>query len=83
MLPPVVCTSCGCEWDAEDGYYHTDQDEIIQPCRVCRCDSASIYYVNNAEEIREKKRASYYADLERKRAYYRNYRQQQRSQASA
>lgn len=82
MLPPVACTTCGCEWDVEDGFYHHG-DELIQPCKVCRCDTASIYYVNNGEEIREKKRASYHADLERKRAYYRNYRQQQRSQATA
>lgn len=78
---PCACTSCGCEWDAEGFYTH--EGEIIQPCKICRCDTASIYYARNAEVIREKKRASYYADLESKRAYYRNYRQTRRSQASA
>lgn len=82
MLPtPCVCTSCGCEWDAE-GFYHSN-DEVIQPCKLCRCDTSSIYYANNAEAIREKQRAAYYADLDAKRAYFRNYRQARRTQASA
>lgn len=80
-MTPCTCTMCGCSWDAE-GFY-TQDGEIVQPCKICRLDAASIYYTQNAEVIREKKRNSYYADLESKRAYYRNYRQNRRSQASA
>ena len=79
MLTP--CTACGCSWD-DDGFYHSN-GEIVQPCKVCRCDTASIYYANNLETIREKQRAKYHADLEAKRAYFRTYRQSRRSQASA
>ena len=75
------CTACGAVWDA-DGYYHTPDGEIVQPCKVCKCDSVSIYYLNNAEQIRERKRQAYYEDVERKRAYYRNYRRQQRAQSA-
>lgn len=79
MLTP--CTACGCSWDA-DGFYHSN-GELVQPCKVCRCDTASIYYTNNAEVIREKKRQSYYDNLDSKREYYRTYRQSKRSQPAA
>ena len=77
----MECTGCGCVWDS-DGFYRTASGEIVQPCRVCRCDTSSVYYSNNAEAVREKKRAAYYADLERKREYYRSYRRAQRQAQS-
>lgn len=74
----MQCTSCMCEWDADEGFYRTADGAIAQPCKVCRCDSSSVYYWNNAEAVREAKRTAYYADLEAKRAYYRTYRQARR-----
>lgn len=71
------CTGCGCEWEPE-GFYRTASGEPVQPCKVCRCDTASIYYLRNAERVREKRRADYHAQIEAKRAYYRAYRRQQR-----
>lgn len=78
----MQCTSCGCEWDSEDGFYHNADGSTRQPCKICQCDTNSLYYVNNAEMIREQKRESYYAALEEKRAYYRQYRARQRAQAT-
>lgn len=73
------CSSCGCEFDA-DGFYHTQEGEIIQPCVICRCDNASVYYYNNAEAVRQRRRETYYKDLaasrERERIRKRQYREQ-------
>lgn len=81
MIPtPCVCTQCGCEWN-HDGFY-TYQGEIIQPCKLCRQDTASIYRLNNAEIISERKRQRYYADVEASRSYYRDRKRQQRAQAA-
>jgi hypothetical protein len=52
----MQCTSCMCEWDADEGFYRTADGAIAQPCKVCRCDSSSVYYWNNAEAVREAKR---------------------------
>lgn len=79
-MTPCICTSCGCEWDA-DGFYSVN-GEVIQPCRICRLDSASIYRLNNAEAISERKRQKYYMDVEASRAYFRNRKRAQRAQAS-
>jgi len=76
----ISCSSCGCCWD-ESGYYFY-KSEVEQPCKECRLNTSSVYYLNHAEEIRERKRQAYYQDVERKRAYYRNYRRQQRAQVS-
>ncbi len=79
MLTP--CTACGCCWD-DDGYYHY-KGEIQQPCRVCRCDTSSQYYLNNHTEIRERQNAAYHADIEAKRKYQREWKRQRRGQAIA
>lgn len=75
------CTCCGVEYDAS-GFYHTD-GMLEQPCRICRCDQQSIYYYNNAEAIREKRRQRYYADLEASRERDRNRKRQKREQTPA
>jgi hypothetical protein len=77
----IPCSACGCCWD-ESGYY-TYKGDIEQPCKECRLDTSSVYYLNNAEQVRERKRQAYYQDVERKREYYRNYRRQQRAATSA
>ncbi len=77
----IPCTLCGCEYDA-DGFYYTD-DTLEQPCKVCRCDQSSIYYYNNAEAIREKRKERYYADLSASRERDRNRKRQQRTQQPA
>jgi hypothetical protein len=81
MTPP--CNSCGCEYDADGFYYTEDTGELIQPCIICRCDESSIYYYNNAEAIRTKRRERYYADLEASRERDRNRKRLQRANASA
>ena len=73
----IPCTSCGCCW-TDDGYYRY-QGAIQQPCKVCRCDVSSVYYLNHADKVRERNRTAYYQDVERKRTYYREYRRQQRA----
>jgi hypothetical protein len=75
---PTACTSCGCEY-APDGFYYTN-GELEQPCKVCRCDQQSIYYYNNAEAIREKRRNRYYADLAASREKDRNRKRQKSAQ---
>lgn len=80
-MTPCACTLCGVEYNA-DGFYYTDEGEQIQPCRICRCDQQSIYYYNNAEAIREKRRNRYYADLAASREKDRN-RKRQRAQQPA
>lgn len=77
----IECTSCGCCWDAT-GYY-THKGAIIQPCIVCRCDTSSVYYVNNAEQVRAKRRERYYADLEATRARERERKRLARAAATA
>jgi hypothetical protein len=69
---------CGCEYDA-DGFYEVD-GAIVQPCKICRCDQQSIYYYNNAEAIRERRRKRYYADLAASREKDRNRKRQKRIQ---
>lgn len=76
------CSMCGCEFDA-DGFYHTEDNEVIQPCKICRCDQSSIYYYNNAEVIRERRRKHYYADLAASREKDRNRKRLQRANAPA
>ncbi len=73
----TTCTCCGCAYDA-DGFY-SQGGELIQPCIICRCDTSSIYYYNNAEVIREQRRKRYYADLEASRERERNRKRQQRA----
>lgn len=76
----IPCTSCGAVW-AADGFY-TYKGEIIQPCRICRCDKVSVYYLNNAERLREKRRARYYAQLDKNRAREREYKRVARTAAA-
>jgi hypothetical protein len=76
----MQCTSCLCDWPPE-GFY-TQNGEPVQPCRICRCDTASIYYLRHAEQVRERKRKAYYDRLEAKRDYYRQYRRRARAQAT-
>jgi len=75
------CTCCGCEYDAE-GFY-TQDGEIIQPCKICRCDQASVNYYNNAATIREQRRNRYYADLATNREKERNRKRLQRASLPA
>lgn len=77
----ITCTGCGCDYDA-DGFYYTGGD-IVQPCKICRCDQSSIYYYNNAEAVRERRRKNYYADLAANRAKDRNRKRLQRMSAPA
>lgn len=75
----VQCTCCGCSWD-ESGFYHY-KGEIAQPCKECRKNTKSIHYLNNRDKILDTQRASYYAQHEARKAYYRSYRRNQRAQA--
>lgn len=77
----ITCTCCGCEF-AVDGFY-TEDGQPIMPCKICRCDQASIYYYENAEVIREQRRKRYYANLEASREKDRNRKRQQRIQTPA
>lgn len=77
----IPCTCCGCDYDA-DGFYYTG-GELQQPCKTCRCDQSSIYYYNNAEAVRERRRKNYYADLAANRAKDRNRKRLQRMSAPA
>lgn len=77
----MICSQCGCCWD-EDEYYTTN-GEIEMPCKYCKLDAKSIHYVNNRDRILEAQREAYYANHEARKAYYREYRRQQRAQASA
>lgn len=77
----MQCTSCLCEWEPE-GFY--EQDGVaVQPCIVCRCDKSSVYYLNNHQQVRDRQNKAYYQNHDARKAYYRDYRRQQRSQASA
>ncbi len=76
-----TCTSCGCSWD-DSGFYHCKGD-IVQPCRECRLDAKSINYLNNRDTILEAQRTAYYADHETRKAYYREYRREQRANSAA
>ncbi len=76
------CTCCGCDLDA-DGFYYTEEGELIQPCIICKCDQASIYYYNNAEAVRERRRNNYYANLEASREKDRIRKRQQRAGIAA
>jgi hypothetical protein len=76
----MQCTSCLCDWTPE-GFY-TQDGAIVQPCKVCRCDSSSVYYLNNHARIREQQRESYYSNLEAKRAYMRDYMRNRRAAAT-
>lgn len=78
----MQCTSCLCDWEPE-GFYRTHEGELVQPCKVCRCDKSSVYYLNNHQEVRERQNKSYYDNHETRKAYYRDYRRQQRQQANA
>jgi hypothetical protein len=78
MLTP--CSACGCVWD-ESGYYHYKGD-IEQPCIECRKDTKSVHYLNNRDRILAQQRESYYAQHEARKAYFRDYRRNQRAQAS-
>jgi hypothetical protein len=75
----IACSSCGCVWDSDEGFYHTADGEIIQPCKLCRCDRSSIYYLNNAEIVRARRKQKYYADLAASRAYDRQRKRLQRA----
>lgn len=79
----MQCTSCGCEWETEEGFYTTQQGEVVQPCRFCFCDNSSVYYLNHHKEVRDRQNKAYYDRHEERKAYYREYRRQQRAQASA
>lgn len=76
-----TCTSCGCAFDVDGFYHHPQTGEVIQPCKICRCDQQSIYYYNNAEDIREQRRNRYYADIEASRTAARIRMRQQRADA--
>lgn len=78
----VECTSCGCQWDAESGYYYS-KGELQQPCKECRKDAKSIRYLNNRDSILEAQRAAYYTDHEAQKAYFKEYRRNQRTQPAA
>ena len=73
-----LCTCCGCLWD-ESGYY-TSKGEIVMPCKECRKDSKSVSYLNNRDQILEAQRSAYYADHEKRKAYFREYRRINRAQ---
>jgi hypothetical protein len=66
-------------WD-ESGFRHSKEGEIIQPCIECRKDADSIHYLNNRDQILETRRVAYYADHEARKAYFRQYRRNQRAQ---
>jgi hypothetical protein len=71
------CSACGCCWGV-DGFYSHD-GEIVQPCKECRKDAKSIYYLNNRDSILEAQRTAYYRSHEARKAYYREYRRAQRA----
>lgn len=78
----VQCTSCGCCWEAESGYYFS-KGVLQMPCRECRKDAASIRYLNKRERILAARQETYYTDHAGSKAYFKEYRRNQRAQATA
>lgn len=79
----MKCTNpkCGCEYDdVQEGFYLSADGAVIQPCKVCQCDNASMYYYNNHEIVLERRRKAY---GDERREYMRKYMQQRRANAVA
>jgi hypothetical protein len=77
----VECSSCGCCWDAENGYYYC-KGKLQQPCKECRKDAKSVRYLNNRDRILEAQRTAYYANHEVSKIYFREYRRNQGTPAA-
>lgn len=80
------CSRCLCEWPRTIEYYGRSsktRDGFRPECKLCHADDDSADYYRNQFDILDKRRDGYHANLDAKRAYFREYRQRQRQTAKA